>query len=128
MSDALPLPPRPNLEQYKKLAKDFQNACKSSDSDAIRQWAARWLETLARLHGPSRLAVRAEIASATQNRSTAAGTSFKKTHEHAGQMHAGRRAVLHRARTRIHKLAEVFPPRPGTGPRQFAGLGIRSRG
>src|SRR5215467_14023152 len=52
MSDALPLPPRPNLEQYKKLAKDLQDACKSSDPDAIRQWAARWLETLARLYGP----------------------------------------------------------------------------
>lgn len=49
MSDALPLPPRPNLEQYRKLAKDFQRACKSSQSSAIRDWAARWLETLARL-------------------------------------------------------------------------------
>ena len=29
MSDALPLPPRPNLEQYKKLAKDFKQACRS---------------------------------------------------------------------------------------------------
>src|SRR5258706_13778341 len=51
MSDALPLPPRPNLEQYKKLAKDFQRACKSSDAGAIRDWAARWAETLARLQG-----------------------------------------------------------------------------
>jgi ankyrin repeat protein len=51
MSDALPLPPRPNLEQYKKLAKDFQQACKSRDSGAIRAWAARWVETLARLQG-----------------------------------------------------------------------------
>ena len=42
MSDALPLPPRPNLEQYKKLAKDFQHACKSSETGAIRDWAARW--------------------------------------------------------------------------------------
>jgi ankyrin repeat protein len=53
MSDALPLPPRPNLEQYKKLARELQDACKSSDSGAIRQWAARWVETLARLHGPA---------------------------------------------------------------------------
>jgi hypothetical protein len=30
MSDALPLPPRPNLGQYKKLAKDLQGACNSS--------------------------------------------------------------------------------------------------
>ena len=49
MSDALPLPPRPNLEQYKKLAKDFKQACRSRDPGAIRDWAARWAETLARL-------------------------------------------------------------------------------
>ena len=51
MSDALSLPPRPNLEQYKKLAKDFQRACKSSAAGAIRDWAARWAETIARLQG-----------------------------------------------------------------------------
>jgi ankyrin repeat protein len=51
MSDALPLPSRPNLEQYKKLAKDLQRACKSGDRGAIRDWAARWAETLARLQG-----------------------------------------------------------------------------
>jgi ankyrin repeat protein len=51
MSDALPLPPRPNLEQYKKLAKDFQRACNSGDTSAIRDWAIRWVETLARLRG-----------------------------------------------------------------------------
>jgi ankyrin repeat protein len=51
MSDALPLPPRPNLEQYKKLAKEFQHACKSSDQHAIRDWAAGWVETIARLQG-----------------------------------------------------------------------------
>jgi len=51
MSDALPLPPRPNLEQYKKLAKDFQLACQSGDPGAIRNWAARWQETIARLQG-----------------------------------------------------------------------------
>jgi hypothetical protein len=47
MSDALPLPPRPDLEQYKKLARDFQRACRSNDSAAIRDCAARWLERLA---------------------------------------------------------------------------------
>ena len=51
MSDALPLPLRPNLEQYKKLAKDFQHACKSNDPGAIRGWAARWAENIARLQG-----------------------------------------------------------------------------
>jgi hypothetical protein len=62
MSDALPLPPRPNLEQYKKLAKDFQHACRSGDPGAIREWAARWAETLAGLHGQvSNLETRREI-------------------------------------------------------------------
>jgi DNA-binding GntR family transcriptional regulator len=51
MSDALSLPPRPNLEQYKKLARDFQHACKSGDAAALRDWTVRWVETLARLQG-----------------------------------------------------------------------------
>jgi ankyrin repeat protein len=58
MSDALPLPPRPNLNQYKKLAKGFQDACRSSDPSAIRDWAVRWIETIARLQG---LEITAEI-------------------------------------------------------------------
>lgn len=46
---ATPLPPRPNLEQYKKLAKDLVKACKTGDREAIREWSKRWLETLATL-------------------------------------------------------------------------------
>src|SRR5260370_36881363 len=53
MSDALPLPPRPGLEQYKKIARELQDACKSGAPAAIRQWAARWMEILARLYGPA---------------------------------------------------------------------------
>jgi ankyrin repeat protein len=47
--DALPLPPRPNLEHYKKRAKDLVKACQSSDSAAIRAWAANWIDSLVRL-------------------------------------------------------------------------------
>ncbi len=43
MSDALPLPVQPNLEQYKKLAKDLRNACRSDDPHAVAEWANRWL-------------------------------------------------------------------------------------
>ncbi len=50
MSDALPLPSRPNLEQYKKLAKDLVKACKSGEPDAIRAWTAQWLEKLVDVH------------------------------------------------------------------------------
>jgi hypothetical protein len=64
--DALPLPSRPNLEQYKKQAKDLVKACRSADSDAIRAWAETWVETLVKRSGlrlppedqPSELPVR----------------------------------------------------------------------
>jgi len=46
MSDAIRLPARPNLEQYKKLAKDFQHACSQGTPDAIRAWATAWLDRL----------------------------------------------------------------------------------
>jgi ankyrin repeat protein len=49
LSDAIPLPSRVDLEQYKRLAKDFQRACQSRVPHAIRDCAARWLERLARL-------------------------------------------------------------------------------
>lgn len=51
MSDALPLPPRPNLEQYRKIARDLQHACNSPNAGAVRDWAARWVEAIARLRG-----------------------------------------------------------------------------
>ena len=44
--DALPLPPRPSVEQYRKLAKDLVKACKSGDPDAIGAWADRWMTSL----------------------------------------------------------------------------------
>lgn len=44
--DALPLPSRPNLDQYRKLAKDLVKACRSGDA-AIRAWAVEWLNALA---------------------------------------------------------------------------------
>src|SRR5438045_4548856 len=50
MSDAVPLPPRPDVEQYKKLAKDLQAVCRSPDLTSFRHWADRLLETIARLN------------------------------------------------------------------------------
>ncbi|MDQ6677008.1 MAG: ankyrin repeat domain-containing protein [Acidobacteriota bacterium] len=49
MSDAVPLPPRPHVEQYRKLAKELQHACKSSDPGAVHEWAARWAQKLAQV-------------------------------------------------------------------------------
>jgi ankyrin repeat protein len=47
--DALPLPPRPNLDQYKKRAKDLLKASQSPDPTAIRDWATSWIDSLVRL-------------------------------------------------------------------------------
>ena len=46
--DALPLPQRPNLERYKKLAKDLVKACRSNNTDAIDDWAEKWVNGLAK--------------------------------------------------------------------------------
>jgi ankyrin repeat protein len=45
-ADVVPFPARPNLEQYKKRAKALVKACTSGGGDAIRTWAADWIESL----------------------------------------------------------------------------------
>ena len=47
-TEALPLPQRPNLERYKKLAKDLAEACKS---DAVSDWTEKWIMALAKQSG-----------------------------------------------------------------------------
>jgi ankyrin repeat protein len=49
--DALPLPSHPNLEQYRKLAKELVKACKASDAASVGAWAAKWIEALVRSSG-----------------------------------------------------------------------------
>jgi ankyrin repeat protein len=44
--DALPLPPRPNLDQYKKRAKELLKASRSPDPSVLRTWFARWIEKI----------------------------------------------------------------------------------
>jgi ankyrin repeat protein len=45
--EARPLPPHPNMEQYKKQAKDLLKACTSAEPRAIRAWAGQWFESCA---------------------------------------------------------------------------------
>lgn len=45
----IPLAPRPDLKQYRKLAKELAAACHTLEADAVRAWAAAWIERLARL-------------------------------------------------------------------------------
>ena len=47
--DALPLPPRPHLDQYKKRAKDLLKAAQSPDPTAIGAWTTEWIASLVRL-------------------------------------------------------------------------------
>jgi ankyrin repeat protein len=85
MSDALPLAPNPRLEQYEKLAKDFQDACKSSDPDSIHNWFAHWMETIYRLQGleitPELLTRIGHEAERIQQR----WLNFKKSNEQAAR-------------------------------------------
>src|SRR6516164_3038712 len=51
--DSLPLPARPNLEQYRKLAKHLLKACKSqaTNPESIDDWAESWVKRLVKLSG-----------------------------------------------------------------------------
>jgi hypothetical protein len=50
-TDAIPLAPRPSLDQYKMLAKDLVKAARTRDVATVRAWATDWIERLARLQG-----------------------------------------------------------------------------
>jgi hypothetical protein len=39
--DALPLPRRPNVERYRKLAKELVKACRLNEPDAIAGWSTK---------------------------------------------------------------------------------------
>jgi ankyrin repeat protein len=49
--DVLLLPPHPDLDQYRKRAKELVAASGSQDAGALGRWAAEWLESLTRLQG-----------------------------------------------------------------------------
>jgi hypothetical protein len=49
--DALPLPRQPDLEQYKKRAKELVRAAKSTDPDALRNWSTNWVNDLVERSG-----------------------------------------------------------------------------
>lgn len=46
--DVLPLPPHPDLDQYRSRAKELAAACRQGD-EPIRAWAADWIAALVRL-------------------------------------------------------------------------------
>jgi len=48
---SLPLPQHPDLEQYKKVAKELLRATKSTDPDAIHHWSTNWIKGLVERSG-----------------------------------------------------------------------------
>jgi len=77
MSDAIPLPPRPDLDHYKKLAKELLRAAElrgtaNEDAvrDAVRAWALRWMESNARLRGETLMPKAATTHAATTHATT----------------------------------------------------------
>ena len=57
MQDVLPLPARPDVEQYRKRAKDLTKACISGERGAVQEWTTRWVNDLARLAPASEAAM-----------------------------------------------------------------------
>ena len=49
--DALPQPPNPCVEQYRKLAKDLVKACAAETRDGIRNWTTAFVQQLVQLSG-----------------------------------------------------------------------------
>jgi hypothetical protein len=49
--DTLPLPPRPDLGQYRKRAKELVAAARSGDDHAVQAWAREWLDAIVALTG-----------------------------------------------------------------------------
>ncbi|MFN2406763.1 MAG: ankyrin repeat domain-containing protein [Pyrinomonadaceae bacterium] len=45
--DALPIPPRANLERYRKLTAALVKACKSGDAEVLGKWAEQWVNNVA---------------------------------------------------------------------------------
>jgi hypothetical protein len=52
--DALPLPLRPSVEQYRKLAKELAEACRLTDAGALGAFVDRWIASLWRAAGADR--------------------------------------------------------------------------
>jgi len=69
-TDAIPLPPRANVEQYHNRAKSLLKACKSADPAAVRSWARQWLESLAALYEGVDVADRTRAGDALRLRRT----------------------------------------------------------
>ena len=109
--DTLPLPPRPNLSQYKKRAKDLVTAATSTEPDAVREWATEWLQTLAHLLGVTVSAfVQASFDRAVETVEKPVQDRLTKP-KARWPIHSRRCAVPHREGARLRELGGLRRPR-----------------
>jgi ankyrin repeat protein len=89
--EALPLPPRPDLGQYRKLAKDLVKASRSSRENAFGAWATRWIAALGALY-PESSSLGLEQR---EHRSRQAAEYAEKIAEFAAKTLSGQSAITH---------------------------------
>ena len=127
--DALPLPSRPSVEQYKKLAKDLVKSCRSGDPAAIGVWASRWIQALAaHQREPDALRDGTEINARANQIDQFARTKLLRWRRLLFEVRARRRAVCDRAGAWLPELAEIREAHRVTCPRELTRFRIRSRG
>jgi ankyrin repeat protein len=100
--DALPLPPRPSLDQYKKLAKDLLKASRSSDPAAIHNWATAWMAALSRsspVASNNSSVIPSEVDGARSNPSTQSRDLLPRTNHRTTQLEHFAREKLSETRT-----------------------------
>ena len=95
--DALPLPARPNIEQYRKLAKDLVKACKTSDPTAIRAWTANWIHTLGALRGEGDALLKDEITTRVEDLDQFARSKLRSEDQPSGCQLTNAQFVIARA-------------------------------
>ena len=119
--DAVPLPPHPDLEQYRKRAKELLKAAKAGP-DAIRAWAVAWVG-----HPPLALPRPPRLRPARRWPPRAPGHRLRTRAARPGR-HALPGAVRPRPRARLRELAQARAPHRSRHRRRPAPLRVRARG
>ena len=128
MSDALPLPPRPNLDQVQET--------RAGIPARVHVWRRRRHPRLGRTMGgsacaPARARDRPGKKSTRDEVGRGAGRTAMAQHpevERHGPVHPGRRASLRGALPRFQELAEVHRTLGGAHARRLAGVEVRTGG
>ena len=98
----LPLPPRPNLDQNKKRAKELVKVCKSGDPQALREWTSQWIHELVKLQDEASTAHKGYRAYAPGELDSRIGSTTKSLADHVKKSgDSGRSCTLAKAQFAI---------------------------